>query len=205
MRLILASGSPRRRELLARLGLPFEVIVSGIEEEVPPEASPREAVEALALEKALAVSRHHPDALVLGADTDIDLDGRILGKPEDDEDARRMLWELRGRSHRVWTGLALVHATDGRREVASLATRVHMRQSSDAEIERYVRSGEPLDKAGAYAIQQRGGALVRRIKGCYNNVVGLPLCEVASLLTRCSLSAPASACVSPEGLLCPRA
>ncbi len=206
MRLILASGSPRRRDLLTQLGVPFEVLESGIEEEVPPHSSPERIVEVLARQKAEAVSRLHPDAVVLGADTTIDLDGRVLGKPADPADARRMLRELRGRPHRVLTGLAMTSPAEHLSSRSSVVTTVLMRAYSDDEIRHYVETGEPLDKAGAYAIQELGGRLVDRIDGCYCNVVGLPLCEAASLLVRAgwSLESQDPVCRLPDGSSCPR-
>lgn len=206
MRLILASGSPRRMELLRLAGIDFDVVASGLEERVPEDADVTQIVESLALLKAGAVSRKHPSGLVLGADTSIDLEGEILGKPEDPEDAVRMLGRLRGRTHEVKTGLALVRTRPALRLVSSVSTHVRMRDYGETEIRRYVGTGEPLDKAGAYAIQERGGALVASIQGCYNNIVGLPLCEVAALLARAGRSHDAAApvCRLPGGSACPR-
>jgi septum formation protein len=173
-RLILASASPRRQELLAQLGLEFEVLPSRIAEEHPA-AAPAEAIVAVALAKGRAVADGLPAgeaAVVLGADTEVVLDGRLLGKPRDAADAARMLRELAGRIHEVITGIAVVAAD--REETAAVTSRVEMRAYGDADIAEYVATGEPLDKAGAYAVQGLGGRLVARVDGCLTNVIGLP-------------------------------
>ena len=180
-RLILASASPRRRELLRRLGVEFEVVPSDIDEIL--EGSPSgETVAALALGKARAVAARVTDGVVLGADTVVVIDGVALGKPVDAEDARAMLRRLRGRGHDVITGVAVVEAGTGRAETTAVVTRVVMAEVGDDVIEAYVGTGEPLDKAGAYAIQGRGAALVGGFVGSYSNVVGLPLAATARLL-----------------------
>lgn len=154
---------------------------SDLPEAWPPGPAP-EAVTALALAKARAVASRLAGAIVLGADTAIVLGGKVFGKPQSPEDARRMLRELQGREHEVITGVALVEAP-GRREAAThVVTRVRMRALSQAEIDAYIASGEPLDKAGAYAIQAAGHGLVDRVEGCYTNVVGLPLTTTRRLL-----------------------
>jgi len=180
-RLVLASASPRRADLLRQLRVPFEVLPSEIPEVLPP-GPIREAIQALALAKARAVARRVGPAVVLGADTAVVLAGEVFGKPESPEDACRMLRALRGREHEVITGVALVEAPSGREETAAVVSRVLMREYSEAEIEAYVASGEPFDKAGAYAVQAAGGALVAEVAGCYTNVVGLPLTTTRHLL-----------------------
>lgn len=142
------------------------------------------AVAAVALDKARAVARLWTGgpAVVLGADTEVVLGGRYLGKPRDAADAARMLRALSGRTHEVITGVALVEAPEGREETAAVTTRVTMTESSEAEIAAYVATGEPLDKAGAYAVQGRGGSLVARVDGCFTNVVGLPVETTRRLL-----------------------
>lgn len=180
-RLVLASASPRRADLLRQLGVPFEVVPSGIAETLPP-GPVREAVQALALAKARAVAGRVGLAVVLGADTAVVLAGEVFGKPESPEDARRMLRALRGREHEVITAVALVEAPSGREETAAVVSRVLMREYSEAEIEAYVASGEPFDKAGAYAVQAAAGALVAKVDGCYTNVVGLPRTTTRRLL-----------------------
>jgi len=204
--LILASGSPRRRELLARLGLPFVVDVSDEPEEVDPELPPERQVLALAERKARAVAARHAHGLVIGGDTVVALYGAILGKPRDDAEAAAMLERLSGRSHEVWTGLAIVDATSGRVERHAVPTVVRFRQLSAAEIAAYVATGEGRDKAGAYAIQGAGGALIAATLGCWTNVVGLPLCETAELLRRFgpAIPAPGPVCTLPDGSPCPR-
>lgn len=180
-RLILASASPRRLELLRRLGVPFEVVTSDVGEAWPSGPAP-EGAKALALAKARSVARRLAGAVVLGADTAVVLEGQVFGKPASPQEARRMLRALRGREHEVVTGVALVEAPAGRETATAVVTRVRMRAYSEAEIDTYVASGEPYDKAGAYAIQGAGGALVGAVDGCYTNVVGLPLTTTRRLL-----------------------
>ena len=174
--LVLASASPRRRELLARLGLVFEVVPSPAEEVWPDGLPPAEAVERVASEKARAVAALRPDALTLAADTVVVLGGDVLGKPAGPEAARQMLRRLSGATHTVYTGLALHHPASARAHATHEATAVTFAPLSEGEIARYVAGGSPLDKAGAYGIQDDHGALfVARIEGDYPNVVGLPL------------------------------
>jgi nucleoside triphosphate pyrophosphatase len=174
--------------LLSRLGIPFSVRPSRIPEPVTP-GPPVEAVIALARAKARAVAAEIAPAaaLVLGADTEVVLDGRLLGKPADAPDAARMLRALRGRVHEVITGLALVEAGSGREETLSVTSRVRMGSYADAEIEAYVATGEPFDKAGGYAVQGKGGRLVAEVDGCLSNVVGLPVETTRRLLARWGL------------------
>jgi septum formation protein len=200
--LVLASASPRRRELLAQVGYRFEVHPAHIPEDPLPGEDPIVYVTRLAREKAEAVFRElssvntvpenlrplpRPDVqplAVLGADTTVTLDNAILGKPEDAADAARILRLLSGRTHRVITGVALVTAKGV--EVAAEATAVRFLTLSDEEIAAYVATGEPMDKAGAYAIQGRAARWIPRIEGCYFNVMGLPLALVCSLLESCT-------------------
>lgn len=157
--------------------------------EVHPPGPAAAAVAAVALDKARAVAREWTGgpAVVLGADTEVVLDGRYLGKPRDAADAARMLRELSGRTHEVVTGLALVDAPSGREETLAVTTRVTMIDASAEEIAAYVATGEPLDKAGAYAIQGQGARLVARVDGCFTNVVGLPVETTRRLLKRWGL------------------
>lgn len=181
--LILASQSPRRRKLLEQLGLPFRVQVSPVDEIFPDGEAPAQAVQRLALDKAAPIAAQHPDALTLAADTVVVLDHDVLEKPADADEARRMLRRLSGVTHTVYTGLTLVHPASGRRRAASEATAVTFGQLSDAEIAAYVATGSPMDKAGAYGIQDDFGAVfVARIEGDYYNVVGLPLHRLYRLL-----------------------
>lgn len=180
-RLVLASASPRRSALLSQIGLTFEVRPSDIVE--PPynihsNNPASEVTQKLALMKAAAVAQHFDDALIIGADTLVSLDGELLGKPTDDADAFRMLTHLSGTCHEVVTGVALVNARTEREIVWSETTQVYFRELQSTEIDAYIASGEASDKAGAYGIQGRGAAFVRRIEGCYFNVVGLPLASL---------------------------
>jgi len=181
--LVLASGSPRRKELLGHLGLSFEVRVSDVDETIPAGANPVDIVQELAYRKAQAVANFVPDGLVLGSDTIVVLDDVILGKPHDAEDARRMLRMLAGRAHTVYTGVAFVETGTGRTLRDVNGTQVVMKPLTDAQIEAYVATGEPMDKAGAYAIQGLAAQFVTEIHGDYSNVVGLPLAMVADHLT----------------------
>ena len=184
-RLVLASQSPRRRELLAQLGLSFDVRPSDADETVHPGEPPRDYVLRVAREKARAVAGD----LVLAADTAVVLGDEVLGKPADDADARRMLRALSGTEHEVLT--AVVLRRDAALELDTVvSTRVVFAELSDREIDRYVSTGEPRDKAGAYAIQGAGGAFVRSVEGSVSNVVGLPLAETAALLRRAGLALP---------------
>jgi septum formation protein len=180
MCLILASASPRRRELLRRAGIPFRVRRVEVDESTRPGESPRRHVLRLAREKAAAARR--PGEEVLAADTVVVIDNRILGKPRDARDAARMLRMLSGRVHRVLTGVCLLTPAASRSEVVE--TRVWFRRLTRAEIAAYVASGEPFDKAGAYAIQGLASKFVKRIDGCYCNVVGLPVSRVYAMLSR---------------------
>lgn len=174
--IILASGSPRRRELLETAGVPFTVCVSDIEEVVEAGLTPAQTVKSLAKQKALAVAKEHPKDIVLGADTVVALDGEILGKPADAEDAVAMLTRLSGKCHSVYTGVALVRK--GKAFAFATQTKVWFYELTPEEIADYVATGEPLDKAGAYGIQGKGCTLVERIEGDYANVVGLPVAAV---------------------------
>lgn len=187
MKLILASSSPRRRELLAQAGLKFTVAAANLNEDRLPDEAAAAYVRRLAEEKAVAVWNAHkgedlPDAplIVLGADTCVVSDGNILGKPVDSADARRMLELLSGRTHAVLTGLAVVSARKTMRDVE--VTQVTFNQLTDRDIAQYITTGEPLDKAGAYAIQGRAARWIPRIEGCYFNVVGLPIARTVALL-----------------------
>lgn len=180
MKLVLASSSPRRRELLSHFNIDFIIDPAAGPEKPPVGASPEETVMALATSKAAEVAARRPDSLVIGADTIVELDGVILGKPADRPDAFRMLRALSGREHRVFTGVALVSA--GKTLCGAEMTRVFFREMTDREINAYLDSGEPMDKAGAYGYQGLAGLFVERIEGDYFNVVGLPLCRLGRML-----------------------
>jgi septum formation protein len=188
--LVLGSGSPRRRELLARAGVPFEVQPADLDERPRPGEAPEALAARLAREKALAVARRvgpAPARLVLGADTVVVVDGEVLGKPADPEDAVRLLGRLVGRGHRVLTAVALVESEELAAWNALVESRVWMRPAEPEEIRRYVATGEPLDKAGAYAAQGEGRRFIERIEGSETNVIGLPLDETLALLREAGL------------------
>lgn len=182
--LVLASGSPRRRELLAYFGIPFAVIPSDAEEYAT--GTGLERVSALARLKGKDVFHAYPEYPVLSADTLVCVDDLVLGKPCDTADAHRMLDLLSGRWHSVHTGVCL-HTPDGQLRERLETTRVKFRRMAEWEIDRYIRTGEPMDKAGAYAIQEIGGIFIERIEGSPSNVIGLPLTAVASLLEAAGL------------------
>lgn len=182
---MLASASPRRQELLAAAGYDFTVHTADVDETPRPGEAPATYVARLADAKARAVLARRPDALVLGADTTVVVDGDILAKPADVADAARMVGRLQGRAHEVLTGVALVSA--GWSRVAVAATTVWFAPMSAADIEAYVASGEPMDKAGAYGIQGYAGIFVERLEGSYTGVMGLPLHETAVLLRQAGL------------------
>ena len=183
MKLILASSSPRRAEILANAGLPFSVLSSAVDESPYPGESPAALVQRLANAKAdLVTARAVGPAIVLAADTIVVLDDRILGKPASLEDARHMLRQLSGRTHSVLTGVSLIRLPDGERRQFIESTLVHFRPVTEEEISAYLATEEPLDKAGAYAIQGQAGRYIPRIEGCYFNVVGLPLSRVLAEL-----------------------
>lgn len=183
-RLILASASPRRRELLEQAGYSFEVRPAHINEDARAAEDPIAYVTRLAREKAECVWQEAQDAMVLGADTTVVVDGEMLSKPADAEDARRMLRLLSGRTHRVITGVAVVRGEPGAPfvEVAAEVAAVKFLTLSDVEIDAYIATGEPMDKAGGYAIQGRAARWIPRVEGCYFNVVGLPLALVSTML-----------------------
>jgi septum formation protein len=182
-RLILASGSPRRRELLGAAGFTFEIIVPGIEEFAMPGEDVRNMVVRLAREKAVAVSGKHPDAWVIGADTVVDVDGEPFSKPLDRRDAIRMLNILNDRSHLVHTGTSIAKGGDVRASFVE-TTKVTFGSLRKDEIIAFAESGLCDDKAGAYAVQGRGSLLVERIEGCYYNVVGLPIYRLKKVLEK---------------------
>ncbi|MBA4496152.1 Maf family protein [Paenactinomyces guangxiensis] len=189
--LVLASGSPRRQELLSQLGLSFRIQTSQADETVEQNLSPATFVEQLALKKAKAVARSCQSALVIGADTVVVLDDEILGKPGDQTVVKRMLTRLQGREHQVYTGIALVQVHDEKvvRELTDhKRTTVWMRRLTPEKIEWYAGTGEPLDKAGAYGIQGFGACFVEKIEGCYFNVVGLSISLLDEMMEKIGFS-----------------
>jgi septum formation protein len=190
-RIVLASGSPRRRELLAALGVTYEVDPADVDETTA-EQDPVRVAENLARLKARTVAARHPDGVVIGSDTVVALDGRLLGKPADAEEARAMLRSLRGRAHEVVTGVAVI--ADGAERVTHSSTAVTMRDYSDEEMEAFIATGSPFDKAGGYASQDPVFAPTASIQGCPCGVVGLPLWRLRTLLHRAGMRA------TPPGL-----
>jgi MAF protein len=183
MRLVLASTSPRRREIVEALD-PTPECVAPVGDESPPRPGelPEEYVLRLSLDKARSVADGVDTATVLGADTVVAVDGEILGKPVDVDDAIRMLRLLRGRAHSVFTGVAVLDTQTGQSAAVAYQSRVTIRPISDAELLDYIALENPMDKAGAYAVQDKSAGLAESVEGCYLNVVGLPLCEVMTLL-----------------------
>lgn len=188
-RLILASASPRRRELLAGLGVPFEVVVAEVTEHEESSTDPRVMVAHNAALKADWVAARHPDAIVLGADTTVFLDGHALNKPRDAADARAMLRRLSGRTHTVFTGLAVRRAKDGLRIDEGVASDVTFRVLDEPTIETYLARVPTLDKAGGYGIQDHGELIVAGYRGSFTNIVGLPVETTKQILTSCGLLA----------------
>jgi len=184
MRLILASSSPRRKELLKQIGLRFEVVPSGVEERIKDGENPVEHVLRLAEEKALDVANKSRDSWVIAADTIVLVDGEILGKPAKEKEAYQMLLKLSGKEHRVITGFCILNTGNGESVKESVETTVTFKELSEEEIRGYIKTKEPFDKAGGYAIQGKGSFMIREIKGSYTNVVGLPICEVVEALER---------------------
>lgn len=180
--IILASASPRRQELLANLGLEFEVKVSEVDETLDENMPAAQHVEKLAERKASVVAAQSTIGLVIGADTLVVLGGKPLGKPADREEAVQMLKSLQGRSHEVFTGLAVIDAATGQSVVTHQATAVRFKPLSSEQIQRYVDTDEPMDKAGAYAVQGKASIFIDSIRGCYFNVVGLPVAKLADAL-----------------------
>lgn len=180
--IILASASPRRRELLERSGVPFETAPADVDEASLPGEAPDAMVRRLAEAKARAIVSRYPEAWIIGADTVVVQDGRVFGKPADRADARAMLTALQGRDHVVWGGFAVLSGRDGRAISEAHATTVRFAPMAADEIERYLDTDEPMDKAGAYAIQGYGGQFVESIEGSYSNVVGLNLAALLRVL-----------------------
>lgn len=181
-RLVLASASPRRKEILRNLGLSFEVITSEAEEKTDSGIPPYMMVQQLAMLKGTYVALKTENALVISADTIVYLDGKVLGKPGDAENARQMLKMLSGKEHEVYTGICITDSGGGKSVSDYEMTKVKFRDLCDEEIERYINTGEPMDKAGGYGIQGKGCLLVEKINGDYLNVVGLPAAKLAGIL-----------------------
>jgi septum formation protein len=188
MRLILASTSPRRREILALLRVPFEIIAPEFNEQVSAHRPIAEEVLAFAIGKADSVANRHPSSIVIGSDTMILCDGEKIGKPSDEADARRMLRLLSAKRHTIYTSVAIIDGSGGPGLSALETVEVNMRSFSAEEVERYLRLGESLDKAAAYSIQGQGSHLIQSIKGDYLAAVGMPLKPIAAYLEGCGIS-----------------
>lgn len=186
--IILASASPRRKQLLNQMGIDHTIIVSEINEDDMRGLPPREMVEGLAQMKAKAVADHLEEAqknsLVIGADTIVVLHGQILGKPNNEEEARKMLTLLSGKMHLVYTGVSVIRPTDGKEETFAQKTKIYMKHMSSDEIMQYILTKEPLDKAGSYGIQGKGGVFVEKIEGDYFSVMGLPIAKLYDTLKK---------------------
>lgn len=183
-KIVLASVSPRRKQLLKKLGIDFIVVPSNIEEHLNPRLKPRSQVEELALQKAEAVAPQFPDAIILAADTLVALGDEVIGKPQDEQDAKRMLKKLRGRMHTIVTGFVLFETVSKRTIIKSVETKVWFRKISPSEISNYLEKEKPYDKAGAYAIQDLGAIFIEKIEGDYFGAVGLPLYALAKELKK---------------------
>ncbi len=187
--LLLASNSPRRRQLLALGGWMFDADVSNVDETLLPGELPADYVRRLSEQKARAVlMRARAEHVIIGSDTAVIIDGEVLGKPASADEARQMLIRLRGRTHQVYTGVAVLRASDGNYWTDVTITDVPMRAYSDAEIERYIATGDPMDKAGAYGIQNPDFQPVASMEGCYASVMGLPLCSLSMLLRQAGIA-----------------
>ena len=187
-KIILASASPRRQELLDQMGLDHKIMVSDVDESGFNDLEPSKLVEALASLKAKAVadnlSEEEKDTLIIGADTIVLLEGQILGKPLNEQDAEKMLGMLSGKVHMVYTGVSIVDTMDGSQETFYQTSKIYMKQMSKEEIKEYVLTKEPLDKAGSYGIQGRGGVFVKKIEGDYFTVMGLPIARLYDALKK---------------------
>lgn len=186
MQYILASGSPRRKELLKGIGLEFWTLPADIDEAEVREENPKIMVSRLSMMKALHIGRKYTgkDFICIGADTCVYIDGKILGKPKDEKEAEEMLALLSGREHSVFTGIAVVNCNTMEASGECCETKVKFKELTKEEIEKYIKSGEPMDKAGAYGIQEKGAMIIEEIRGDYFNVVGLPLCSFRRIMKR---------------------
>lgn len=183
-KIILASSSPRRKVLLKQLGLEFDVVPSDVGEKLNPRLGPRHQVEALALQKAEAIAKRFDDAIIIGADTLVALGDEVLGKPKNHQEAKRMLKKLRGRQHSIVTGFVLIDTLQKRTIIKSVETKVWFRKITPQEMANYITREKPLDKAGAYALQDLGAIFVEKIEGDYFGGLGLPLYTLAKELRK---------------------
>ena len=183
-RLILASASPRRQELLTAAGLNFQIIPAHVNEAYRKGETPRSHVQRLACDKAAAIAKKYPESWVLGADTIVVIDDMILGKPKNKKQARQMMERLSGRFHKVFTGFAVVCKAAQLQKTKIIQTSVQFKKINQQEMEWYVSCSEPYDKAGGYAAQGRGACFIKSLRGSYTNVIGLPVCEVMEELEK---------------------
>ena len=198
-RFVLASASPRRRRLLSLLKVPFVAVAAYVDEAIVERERPQDMVRRLSLAKAKAVAPAYPEDLIVAADTIVVFDGEVLGKPANDAEAAAMLQRLRGRKHTVFSGLAVLYPAIARTISEVVESTVWMRAYTDKEIAQYVASGDPLDKAGAYAIQHPNFSPVAHIGGCYASVMGLPLCHLARALAQLGLTLPVDVTQTCQG------
>jgi septum formation protein len=182
--IILASASPRRKALLQQIGLPCKVVPSNIIEKLNPRLKPRGQVEQLALEKAMSIAEKYPQSIIIAADTVVVMRDEIIGKPISREDAKRILEKLSGKSHTVITGFSIIDTQLHRKVTKSIESTVFMKKLTKKDIEKYIDTNEPMDKAGGYGIQEKGGVFIERIEGDYFNVVGLPISALIEELKR---------------------
>jgi MAF protein len=204
--IVLASSSPRRRELFSLLGLPFQAVDPQVDETSLEGEKPKSIALRLALAKAQEAAMSHPEAIIVAADTVVILGEKTLGKPRDGDEAIAILKALRGKKHRVISGVIVLDAATGVKTEEVAETQVWMRDYSREEIAQYIRRGEPFDKAGGYAIQDKKFRPVARVEGCYANVMGLPLCHLYRALKRVGVSPPViplEACIGFTGYNCP--
>jgi len=187
-KIVLASASPRRKELLEKIGLKFEVDASNCAEEIDPALEPDELVRRISLAKAKSVASRHKDALIIAADTIGVIGKKLLGKPHTADEARKMLAQISGKSHEVITGFTVLDTATDKTITKTVTTKVYINKLTGNEIDAYVQTGEPLDKAGAYGIQGLGAVIVEKIEGDYYNVVGLPLSALAAVLQEFGIS-----------------
>lgn len=181
-KIILASGSPSRKEILKRAGVEFEVETSDYEEDLEQELAPHELVKKLSQGKARAVAEEHDDAIIIGADSVVVIDGEVIGKPTDETDARAMLHSMSGRDHIFLTGYTIIDTENGKEITKTAETKARFKKLSEEEISAYAASGEPMGKAGAYALQGRGVLLVEKIEGEHSTIMGLPVSALAETL-----------------------
>lgn len=183
-KIILASASPRRRQLLKQIELDFEVAVSNVEEILDKKSTPRKQVEILSFQKAQAVAKKHKNAIVIGADSMIEVSGKIIGKPKDKKHATSILKELSGKMHKAMTGFTIIDTATGKVATKSVVTKIWFRKLDDGEIESYIEKEKPYDLAGAYGIGRLGAVLAEKVEGDFYNVVGLPVCELTKELKK---------------------